>query len=91
MPIYTYACARGHRMEQFRKMRQRNHRFQCPTCHLETWLIMSPAHIEPDGLYSYAPNIGSPEAFERRQAAIRERREGGRGIIPKQDQPTPRD
>lgn len=87
MPIYTYACPKGHRAERFRKMADRNHTLQCPTCRLATRLILSLSHVEPDGIYSYAPNIGSEQAFEARRAAIRERRAGGRGVIPKQDQP----
>jgi len=33
--------------------------------------IIAAAHVEPDGVHSYAPNIGDPNRFERQQEAIR--------------------
>jgi hypothetical protein len=41
-------------------------------------------HCAPDGVYSYAPNIGNPEVFEQRRAAIKRMKEdGGPRVIPK--------
>ena len=41
--------------------------------------IMSRSHCPPDGIYSYAPNIGSAAAFEKRQQAIKD----GVNVMPK--------
>jgi putative FmdB family regulatory protein len=91
MPIYEYCCSQGHRCDRLRKYTQRDRGVRCGECGRAMKRVLSLPHCAPDGVYSYAPNIGSPEAFERRQAAIRERRDGGPGVIPKQDQPPQRE
>lgn len=42
-------------------------------------LVISRPHVSPDGVYSYAPNLGDPERFERQRAAIKE----GQKVIPR--------
>ena len=34
--------------------------------------LVSLPHCSPDGIYSYAPNVGSEADFERRRAALRD-------------------
>lgn len=91
MPIYEYTCNQGHRCDRLRKYHQRNNGVWCGECGRRMKRVPSLPHCAPDGVYSYAPNIGSPEAFERRQEAIKARRDGGAGVIPKQDRPQQED
>lgn len=72
MPCYEYACPKGHRAERYRKMSQRHRELLCPECRKPMHLAVSKPHIEADGIYSYAPNLGTPEAFERKRAAIKD-------------------
>ena len=71
MPIYEYKCVAGHVTETIRSYANRH---DCPRCRcgLETTRLFPTPHVEPDGVYSYAPNLGSEEMFERRRTAIRE-------------------
>jgi hypothetical protein len=74
-PLYEYRCATCARTET--RLRKFERRFDGPscTCGMDmTWMFPVP-HIEPDGIYSYAPNIGTSEAWERKQAKIRERKQ----------------
>ena len=82
MPIYEYACPQGHRIERFRKVGARHQKpagSPCLVCGGTLRLAISTPHIVPDGVYSYAPNIGSADAFERRREAIK----AGKKVIPK--------
>jgi putative FmdB family regulatory protein len=79
MPIYVYECARGHRAELFRSIRARNRRAPCPRCGKPLALTIARSHVAPDGVYSYAPNIGSADRFERQQEAMR----AGKKVIPR--------
>lgn len=71
MPIYEYRCGEGHLHEDIRAYEYRDKRARCPRCKRIAKRIPSAPHVEPDGVHSYAPNIGSPERFERQQEAIK--------------------
>jgi putative FmdB family regulatory protein len=75
-PIYEYRCGQNHRLEVIRKYDARDELTVCDECGHPMYRIPSAHHRQPDGLYSYAPNVGSPDAFEQRAEAIRRRREG---------------
>jgi putative FmdB family regulatory protein len=70
MPLYDFACADGHAVELIRRMANRD---DGGTCHCGKALTrqMHITHVAPDGVYSYAPNIGDPERFERQREAIK--------------------
>jgi len=74
-PLYDYRCpACGQTVTRFRKFEDRFDPMIC-ACGVEmTWMFPVP-HIEPDGIYSYAPNIGTAESWERKQSKIKEREE----------------
>ena len=55
----------------------------CPTCGEPTVRQFPLNHVPPDGLYSYAPNVGDPEVFERRRDAMQSMRDTGKRAIPK--------
>lgn len=78
MPLYDYKCPGGHITEKIRKYLDRD---QPVLCHCgEMTARMAPLpHCPPDGIYSYAPNIGSANAFEKRQQAIKD----GVKVMPK--------
>lgn len=71
MPLYDYRCPSGHVTETIRSYANRH---DCPRCRCgaETSRVFPAPHVEPDGVYSYAPNLGTEETFERRRHAIRE-------------------
>jgi putative FmdB family regulatory protein len=72
MPLYEYDCPDGHRTEKIRSFVARNDPLVCH-CGAETLRVeISHTHCAPDGVYSYAPNLGSEAAFERKRHAIRE-------------------
>ncbi len=79
MPIYELACDQGHVTETIRRYEHRDDARTCAECQRPMHRIVSRSHCPPDGVYSYAPNIGDPERFERQRAAIRE----GKKIIPR--------
>jgi putative FmdB family regulatory protein len=71
MPIYEYACSDGHISDVIRSIARRDEAVACLTCGAETTrLEVSRSHVPPDGVYSYAPNLGDPERFERQRHAI---------------------
>jgi putative FmdB family regulatory protein len=72
-PIYEYRCPCGHVVERLRPMSDRHLPELCPQCAGAALLIISATHAPPDGVYSYAPNIGSPDAHDRKQEIIRAR------------------
>lgn len=79
MPIFEYACGNGHATETIRSFGRRDEPMTCE-CGLEMKrLEVSRSHVPPDGVYSYAPNIGDPERFERQRAAIHD----GKKVIPR--------
>jgi putative FmdB family regulatory protein len=80
MPIYEFACAEGHVSDLIRHYDRRNDPVACLTCGAATTRReVSASHVPPDGMYSYAPNLGSAEQFEQRRVAQRE----GKRVIPK--------
>lgn len=79
MPRYEYRCDQGHVTERMRPMSESHLPTDCPTCGLSAGRIMSRPAGSPDGIYSYMPNIGSADAFERRREAIK----SGQKVIPK--------
>ena len=72
MPIYEYRCPNGHLTEELRSFKDRNRRVKCDRCGRVAKRIPSAHHAEIDGIYSYAPNVGTEGAFERKRQAIRE-------------------
>jgi putative FmdB family regulatory protein len=90
MPIYEYRCANGHQTERLRKYAKRDGGIWCGECGTRMKRMLSLPHCVPDGMYSYAPNIGSADAFERRREVIKARRDGGSGVISKLDRPPDR-
>jgi putative FmdB family regulatory protein len=66
MPFYDWRCAAGHVTEVLRSMDRRNDPVPCAECGGETARMISAPHVEPDGIYSYMPNLGSEAQFERR-------------------------
>lgn len=71
MPRYNYQCPRGHDTEVWRKMGNRRRAVACETCGKPARLVLSRTHCPPDGVYSYAPNVGDPARFERQLHAIK--------------------
>lgn len=71
MPLYEYHCINGHRREEIRRAEESEAITVCECGALMTRDFPLP-HCPPDGVYSYAPNIGDPAAFERRQQAMRD-------------------
>lgn len=79
MPLFDYRCSDGHTKERLVAWTARD----TPTlCHCGKLLErqMHVTHAVPDGVYSYAPNIGSEAAFSRRLDAIK----NGERIIKKE-------
>ncbi len=76
--LYDYKCSNGHTVERLVRMANRD---DAATCHCGQPLtrVISAPHCLPDGVYSYMPNVGSANAFERRQQAIKD----GVKVIPK--------
>jgi putative FmdB family regulatory protein len=67
VPIFEYRCPSRHVIEALRKF---EHRDEPQTCHCGQPMlrIFSAHHQAPDGIYSYEPNIGSADAFDRKMA-----------------------
>lgn len=73
MPIYEYVCPAGHRSEELRKYEERDTPLECFECERPDVMMrrhFSAHHKQPDGMYSYAPNIGDPAKFDRNVAGI---------------------
>ena len=68
MPIYEYACACGQRREELRALAERCLPLMCHACGASMALTPSLPAKRTDGIYSYAPNIGDPDKFERSMA-----------------------
>lgn len=71
MPLYDYTCTHGHRTEKLRKYVDRDAPADCAECGRRLKRVPSIPHCVPDGMYSYAPNLGDPDKFERRREAQR--------------------
>ena len=74
-PIYEYRCPNGHVHERLRKISERDNPASCLVCMGQALPIISLPHIEPDGVYSYEPNVGSKDDFDRKQAKLAKHRE----------------
>ena len=72
-PIYEYRCGSGHTHTRIRRYDDRDDLAHCVVCGEPTERLFPLPHVPPDGIYSYAPNIGSADAFERKEAKIKER------------------
>ena len=69
MPIYPYRCPEGHTREEIRRYEARDEAVVCD-CGEPMRRTVAASHIGPDGMYSYAPNLGDPNVHERRNAMI---------------------
>ena len=72
MPRYDWVCPAGHVTEVFRSIARRNEPLTCSTCGAEMMRTVSAPHVEPDGMYSYAENLGNADQFERRLQAMKD-------------------
>ena len=70
MPLYEYRCEAGHVTTRLRPYEMRDEATECPVCGAPTLRLFPKPHIGPDGMYSYAPNIGDKDTFDRKQAKI---------------------
>jgi hypothetical protein len=87
-PLYEYECPTGHIAETIRHADKRDDPKVCD-CGLSMVRIISRPAGSPDGIYSYAPNIGDPDRFERQRQAIKDgtkviKREHPRGWEPRE-------
>jgi hypothetical protein len=73
--LYEYRCAAGHVSEELRRYVARDRAAVCQTCGARAKRTPPLPHGQPDGIYSYAPNIGDPSEYERRHEDARERSE----------------
>lgn len=71
MPRYDYRCGEGHVTTVFRSYEYRERPTPCERCGRSAVYQFPLTHRQPDGIYSYAPNIGNPNDHERRNEAIR--------------------
>lgn len=79
-PIYEYECEHAHTSDVIRPFDRRDEAPACLTCGAPTTRReVSASHVPPDGVYSYAPNTGDPERFERQRQAIA----AGQKVIPR--------
>lgn len=79
MPVYQYRCAEGHLVEHIRRIAARDEPATCPHGHPAPRVEVCVSHVPPDGVYSYAPNIGDADRFERQRHAIKT----GTRVIPR--------
>ncbi len=75
MPLYLYVCPYGHRHETLRRYESRLDSSPCPTCGAPADYVISAHHAVPDGVYSYAPNLGSASNYERKHELHRKQQE----------------
>lgn len=76
-PLYEYRCGEGHVTIELRSFDERDRVPGCERCGGTTVRVMSVPAKRTDGIYSYAPNTGSEQKFERQREAIKE----GRSVI----------
>ena len=67
-PLYEYTCPNDHTTTELVPFDQSLTPIDCPTCGKPAERDFPIPHMPPDGIYSYCPNIGTPEQFERRKA-----------------------
>lgn len=80
MPLYARQCPDGHTADVLRSIARMDEPVDCDACGKPTARIMARSHVAPDGVYSYAPNIGDPDRFERQRQAIKD----GVKVIPRE-------
>ena len=73
MPLFEYRCENGHLTTKLRRFVLRDTPLDCPECGQPMEPIISAPHVAPDGTYSYAPNLGRADAFDRKKTIIEER------------------
>ena len=73
MPLYEYRCPNGHTHQRLRKITEREKPAACISCDEEATPILSTPHVLPDGCYSYAPNVGTMDTFDRKQHLMQKR------------------
>ena len=73
MVLYQYQCESGHESEQFTDMDKRGEPRPCPSCGEPAGRVISAPHVAASGVYSYDPNIGDPQQFDRRHEEIKEK------------------
>lgn len=71
MPLYDYKCCNEHVVEKLRSFVQRDAHVSCDECQQPMNRQVARPHCVPDGMYSYAPNLGDPVKFEKRMEAQR--------------------
>ena len=71
--LYQYRCPDGHDSEQFTDMAKRNEPRLCPTCGKPATRVLAAPHVPPSGVYSYDPNTGDADTFDRRHEEIKAR------------------
>ena len=70
MPIYSYRDQHGHTFDKLRPWRLADQPAICLICGCEGTRIMTAHHAPPDGVYSYAPNLGDEAKFQRNLEGI---------------------
>ena len=78
MPLYEYKCTNGHVHQRLRRMDERDNPARCIQCDADATPIISAPHVPPDGVYSYCPNVGSMDTFDRKRAKIEKMNEAKR-------------
>jgi putative FmdB family regulatory protein len=71
MVLYQYQCSEGHDSDQFADMDKRNESRPCPKCGKPAERVIAAPHVAPSGVYSYDPNTGDPQEFDRRHEEIK--------------------
>ena len=84
MPKYEWRCPAGHAKDFIVKYADRDNPRTCE-CGAEMMRLFPLTHTMPDGMYSYAPNLGSAHDFERKREAIKD----GVKVQPKLETPFP--
>lgn len=69
-PQYLYRCKCGQETTRLRKYEDRDNPQPCGECKEPMARVWTAHHAPPDGMYSYAPNIGCAENFDRKQAIL---------------------
>ena len=71
MALFEYTCTGCGRTEKhLRPFARKYDPATCSVCGVLMRAVeISATHVEPDGIYSYCPNVGDPGQFERRLIA----------------------
>lgn len=71
MPLYDRRCPNGHTTTVLVRYDERDEPVPCSACGAHTDRLFPLSHCPPSGVFSYAPNMGDPNKFERHQAMIK--------------------